>query len=92
MNVYYYKVTKLDIQMFWKNIGKMTVIPSAMVILGIWICYKSNHTSWGILILEILVYTFVYSLSMYFIVMNNYEKDVVRKPILKLLGKINKWK
>ena len=92
MNVYYYKVTKLDIPMFWKNIGKMTVIPSAMVILGIWICSKSNPTSWGILILEILVYTFVYSLSMYFIVMNNYEKDVVRKPILKLLGKINKWK
>ena len=47
MNVYYYKVTKLDIPMFWKNIGKMTVIPSAMVILGIWICSKSNPTSWG---------------------------------------------
>lgn len=92
MNIYYYKVTKLDILMFWKNIGKMTVIPGVMVILGMWICSKSNLTSWGILILEILIYTFVYSLSMYFIVMNNYEKDVVRKPILKLLGKINKWK
>ena len=34
MNIYYYKVTKLNVPLFWKNIGKMSVIPMFMIVLG----------------------------------------------------------
>lgn len=92
MNIYYYKVTKLDIPKFWQNIGKMSVIPGLMIIAGMWVRSKINFTSWPILILAILTFTIVYSTSMYFIIMNDYEKDVVRKPVLKLFERIEKRK
>ena len=88
MNIYYYKVTKLDIPLFWKNIGRLSVIPVIMILFGIWISSMWELMSWGRLILGILGYVMIYSAGMYFFAMNDYEKDVVRKPVRKLLGKI----
>ena len=44
--------------------------------------------SWGGLIMGIFIYSVVYSVGMYFMAMNDYERDVVRKPINKILIKI----
>ena len=88
MNIYYYKVIKLDIPLFWKNIGKMSVIPVIMVSVGMWISATLEPMPWGVLILGILIYTAIYSAGMYFFAMNDYEKDVVRKPVLKVFEKI----
>lgn len=88
MNIYYYKVTKLNIPLFWKNIGKMSVIPVFMIFAGMWVNSVLDLDSWGAMVLGILIYTGIYSVGMYFIVMNDYEKDVVRKPLNKLLVKL----
>lgn len=88
MNIYYYKVTKLNIPLFWKNIGQMSVIPVLMIFCGMWVNSVIDLTSWGALILGIFIYTGVYSAGMYCIAMNDYEKDVIRKPLNKLLVKI----
>ena len=88
MNIYYYKVTKLNIPLFWKNIGKMSVIPVLMVFCGMWVNSALDLDSWGAIVLGILIYTGIYSVGMYFIIMNNYEKDVVRKPLNKLFVKL----
>lgn len=88
MNIYYYKVTKLDIPAFWANIGKMSIIPAGMTIVGMWGNSKIDLSSWGMLLVMILLYTAIYSAGMYFFVMNDYEKDVVRKPVYRVLGKI----
>lgn len=88
MNIYYYKVTKLDIPAFWANIAKMSVIPGSMIIVGILGIWKMDLSSWGTLLLMILIYTVVYAAGMYFLSMNDYEKDVVRKPVIKVLRKI----
>ena len=90
MNIYYYKVTKIDIPAFWKNILKMSIIPVVMLVIGLLITTKLDLTSWWVLILAIVIYTVVYAISMYFLIMNNYEKDVIRKPILKVLNKLRK--
>lgn len=87
MNIYYYKVTKLNISLFWKNIGEMSVIPVLMIFGGMWVNSILDLDSWGAMALGILIYTGIYSVGMYFIVMNDYEKDVVRKPLNKLLVK-----
>ena len=42
----------------------------------------------GRLILGMLGYIIIYLSGMYFFVMNDYEKDVVRKPVQKVLRKI----
>lgn len=88
MNIYYYKVTKLDIPLFWKNIGRLSVIPVIMILFGIWLSSMWELMSWGRLILGILGYALIYSAGMYFFAMNDYEKDVVRKPVQKVLEKI----
>lgn len=88
MNIYYYKVTKLDIPAFWANIGKMSIIPAGMTIVGMWGNSKIDLSSWGMLLVMILLYTAIYSAGMYFFIMNDYEKDVVRKPVFKVLGKM----
>lgn len=88
MNIYYYKVKKLDILAFWANIGKMSLIPAGMTIVGMRGTSKNDLSSWGMLLAMILLYTAIYSAGMYFFVMNDYEKDVVRKPVFKVLGKM----
>lgn len=88
MNIYYYKVTKLDIPLFWKNIGRLSVIPVIMILFGIWISSMWELMSWGRLILGILGYALIYLAGMYFFAMNDYEKDVVRKPVQKVLEKL----
>ncbi len=88
MNIYYYKATKLNIPLFWKNILKISVIPGIMLIAGIFISSKLDLLSWWSLILAIVIYTTIYAVAMYFIIMNDYEKDVIRKPFFKMLRKI----
>lgn len=88
MNIYYYKVTRLDILAFWTNIAKMSVIPGSMIIVGILGIWKMDLSSWGTLLLMILIYTIIYAAGMYFLSMNDYEKDVVRKPVIKVMRKI----
>ena len=66
----------------------MSVIPVFMIFCGMWVNSVTDLTSWRALILGIFIYTGVYSAGMYCIAMNDYEKDVIRKPLNKLLVKI----
>lgn len=92
MNTYYYKVTKIDIPVFWKNIGKMSIIPIIMIAVGLWLDTVLDFSTWWAMILAIVVYTAIYSLSMYFFIMNDYEKDVIKQPVLKIFRKLHKQK
>lgn len=74
--------------MFWKNIGKMSIIPIIITFCGMWINSGLDVETWGALILCVLIYAGIYSAGMYCIVMNDYEKDVVRKPLNKFFVKI----
>ena len=66
----------------------MSVVPGIMLLFGIWIISIWEVISWGRLILGMLGYIIIYLSGMYFFVMNDYEKDVVRKPVQKVLRKI----
>lgn len=61
MNIYYYKVTKLNIGKFWKNIGQMTIIPAVLVIVGYWEvnCYIPVKGITRFLV-EVIIYTLVF--------------------------------
>ncbi len=92
LNIYYWKKIKIDIPKFWKEILKMS-LPIILVFLFGMVLHKywviSNIL---ILILQIIIYTGLYALFMWNFGMNNYEKDVVRKPLLKITNKIFKKK
>ena len=86
MNIYYYRVTGIDIPLFWKNIFKMSIVPVAMLVIGLAVArYIDFGRSWGVLFAGIIVYTLLFSVGSYFVTFNAYEKDVVSGALKKVL-------
>lgn len=85
MNIYYYKVTGLDIPRFWKNILKMAVIPALMMIAGLMLNRVVVMDNWLTFFAGVVLFTAVYAVLMYCFAMNDYERDIIRKPIQKIL-------
>lgn len=85
MNIYYYKVTGLDIPLFWKNILKMAIIPALMLIAGLLITRYVAFDNWFIFFVGVILFTAVYAGLMYLFAMNDYEKDIIHKPLQKIL-------
>jgi len=91
MNWYYWKKIGIDIPKFWKVIAKMFFYTIAVS--AVW--FVITHTIFVISnIWEFLVGAVLYSIS-YFIVayrfmMNDYEKDFIRKPLSTIRNKFLK--
>lgn len=88
MNILYHYKMNINIVYFWKEIFQF--IPSIMVsIIGGFILIKFIKIT-GILSIGIwaIIYVIVYFSSMWVLGMNQYEKNMVRKPIKTLLNKI----
>ena len=85
MNIYYYKVTGLDIPRFWKSILKMAVIPALMMIAGLMLNRVVVMDNWLTFFAGVVLYTAVYAVLMYCFAMNDYERDIIRKPIQRIL-------
>lgn len=85
MNWYYYKHIGLNIWYFWKSIAQF--IPSLIIpcIVGVLIMEFVTINSLLILVKWIILYVAVYCLSMYFLGMNQEEKQMVMGPIRKLI-------
>ena len=87
MNFLYMRVIHIDIVRFWKNIlsvslGLMTPV-CLMVIVKLFVDFSSIP----MFIIGILGYSAVYALSMYRFGMNQYERELFTKPVLRILGK-----
>lgn len=81
MNLYYHKVTGLNILLFWENIAKMMIIPTVMLAMGVLIIKYIYINSWLAFFAGIIVFTTIYAILMYKFVMNPYEKDILLLPI-----------
>lgn len=88
INIYYYKAIKIDIIRFWKEILFMTI----PVLLTLFLSFGINSiiTGDGILILVIkgVLYSIIYVILIYFIGMNNYEKNLFLDPLRSIKNKI----
>ncbi len=84
MNIYYYRKCGINILLFWYNIIKMSLglIPPVFLAVLFTSYYKIDTIIK--LLIGIIIYTFVYSSSMWFISMNKYEKELVLNTIKKL--------
>lgn len=90
MNIYYYKVTGLDIPRFWCNILQMTVIPGVMLAASLFVLKHITLDGWVPFLGGVAAYTAIYGLLMYAFVMNDYEKDIIRKPAQKILNRFHR--
>lgn len=85
MNVYYQRSCNINIFSFWKNILRQAVGLIAPIIFGIIVIRFIAIDSVIKFILCAIAYTIVYCCSMWICGMNEYEKDLVRKPIRKIM-------
>ena len=83
MNVYYKRVIGLDIPLFWRTIGKMAVLPLCMMTAGLLLQQKLSLDNWLYFFAAVAVYTGIYCVGMYFLNLNDYEKDIINH-ILKI--------
>ena len=90
MNIYYYKVTRINIPLFWKNIILLSIIPIIMTIAGLFFFNYFKLNSWLILFSAIIIYSLFYVLLMYTFSMNSYEKDIIWQPLSKIISRVRK--
>lgn len=85
MNIYYHKRQHLDIPGFWKEIGKMSVIPLLIGLLTYIILNYVPTDSVPSLTLAIVVFSLVYIPVFWFLAMNNYERELIHKPVKRFI-------
>lgn len=86
INIYYYKVLKLDVIRFWKDIFKQVVpfvIPITLILLMMRVSFLN---SWVSLIVYGCIYTLMYVCVSYLCSMNKYEKDLCQKLVYSFIG------
>ena len=85
MNWYYHRKIGLDIPYFWRQILSMTkglVIP---MIAGLCIMRFADITTWSRILFYGVLYVVIYCASMWLLGMNDYERNLLLKPVAKLL-------
>ena len=74
MNIYYYKVTGLDIPLFWRNIFKMAIVPIIMTGACLFLNNFITINGWKIFLCGVVVFTLIYAILMYLFSFNQYER------------------
>lgn len=90
MNWYYHKRIGIDIPFFWKNILSMSPL---MVIMGIgaWLILdRLWFDTWIEFFVYAIIYTAVYCVAAYFVMMNPYERNTLTTPLVKVYKKIKR--
>lgn len=87
MNWYYSKKTGLEIGRFWKELLKTMIIPVIMCIVTLLISRFVDFYNIPIMLVGIILYTLIFVLLNWFVVMNNYEKNLIIKPVIKVKNK-----
>ncbi len=77
MNIYYYRTMKLDILGFWKNIGRIAIVPVAMLAVGWFVVNRLlSADSVAVFLAGVAVFSVVFWLLNWFLSMNRYEKQL----------------
>lgn len=76
MNIYYAKKQAIDILLFWKEIGKMAVVPLVIGVIAFFsVRYMEIHT-WGKLGISVIIFSLVYLSLFWRWGMNAYERNL----------------
>ncbi len=83
MNWYYQKKTGLDIVRFWKELGKIYVIPILMCIVTLFLGKIIDFYCIPFMLIGIVLYTAFYFAASWHFTLNNYEKGLVCELLKK---------
>lgn len=85
MNIYYQVSQKINIVAFWFEIIKMSFVPAALTVLTYYVLRIIVLDSVVKLVAGIAIYLVVYLPLFFMFCMNAYERDLILKPIKKVL-------
>lgn len=85
MNVYYQVKQKIDIVGFWIEIVKMSIVPAVLTVLTYYILQQYALDSVVKLVAGIALYLVFYLPLFFMLSMNAYERDLILKPIKKIM-------
>lgn len=85
MNIYYRRNQHLDINRFWKEILKMSIIPAVLVIIALLLRSFYTISSWRELFVGVAVFSLLYIPLVFCFSMNSDEKRLVMEPILNIV-------
>lgn len=88
MNWYYHTKVGLDIKFFWRKIYSFTPALIMPLLTGIIICRYINLYNILTFLWSGIVYVIIFSICMWLLGMNQYEKDLVRKPVSRISKKL----
>ena len=85
MNIYYYKKQAIDIPKFWKEIAKMSVTPLILGSGAYFLMSLINVHTILTLGLSIILFSLIYLPVFWFIGMNDSERELMNKPLGRVL-------
>ncbi|MGU9380699.1 lipopolysaccharide biosynthesis protein [Clostridium perfringens] len=88
INIYYNNKVGLDIKYFWKEIIKFFPALFLPILVGISIKYLIGINSISVFILGVLIYSIIFAVSMWFLGLNDYEKELLNGPLKKIKYKV----
>ncbi|MED4209309.1 oligosaccharide flippase family protein [Priestia megaterium] len=88
MNIYYWKKINIDIPKFWLNILFMSAPFVVSLLTGLTINKLVIAESWIVFVFKTIAFSIFYSLLMWFMGMNRYEKDLIIPTFRSIMRKI----
>lgn len=88
MNVYYHKAQKINIAAFWRQIGKMSMVPFVMTVTAWFALKRFAIYELSDLVTAIGIFSLIYILFFYQFGLNDYERDLFGKPIKQAYKKL----
>ena len=90
MNIYYHKKCDIDILYFWKSILSLVKGLVLPIFVGCVIIYFIPLSTVGNFLFGVGVYVIAYAISQWLVGMNDYERQLVSKPIIQIINKVRR--
>jgi len=89
MNIYYYKYQRIAIGMFWRQIGRMAIVPILLSAIGVFIVEFISIDNWIHFAISIFLYIAIYIPIFWKFSMDNYERMQLSVPLRRIGVKSN---
>lgn len=90
MNIYYHKKCNINVVCFWKNILRQSLGLFVPITFGVFYKKFVDCDNLFFFLLGIVLYSFIYCVSVWFVSMNDYEKNLLLKPVKRIIKRIEK--
>ena len=84
LNSFFWKKMQLNIPRFWKNILPFFILAIMLCAITIGLSFVIDFNNLLYFFIGVLIFTIAYLLLSWFLILNEYEKDIVLQPLKKL--------